>query len=231
MATKIYDSEIIKTIDGVEIYITPLKIKYLRMFLEEFETVKLAKDDDGAIERLLYCTRIAMQQYYPEIKTIEDVGDSFDLQTIYKIINIAAGIKINQEKTEETVKKQAEDSGASWDDLDLAKLESEVFLLGIWKDYEDLEMSLSMSELTATLTAKRELEYSDKKFQASIQGIDLDKHSGKNDSNAWEKMKARVFSGGGTSDPNDITALQGVNAAKAGFGIGMGLGYEKIEKK
>jgi hypothetical protein len=88
-----------------------------------------------------------------------------------------------------------------------------------------------MSELTATLTAKRELEYSDKKFQASIQGIDLDKHSGKSDSNAWEKMKARVFSGGKTSDPNDIVALQGVNAAKAGFGIGMGIGYEKIEKK
>jgi hypothetical protein len=40
-------------------------------------------------------------------------------------------------------------------------------------------------------------------------------------------MKARVFSGGATDNPDDILALQGQNAQKAGFGIGMGLGYEK----
>jgi hypothetical protein len=39
-------------------------------------------------------------------------------------------------------------------------------------------------------------------------------------------MKARVFSGGATSDSNDVLALQGVNAEKAGFGIGFGLDYE-----
>jgi hypothetical protein len=227
MATKIYDSELVFTVDGIPIYLTPLKIKYLRLFLEEFETVKTAKDDDDAIERLLHCTKIAMQQYYPSIKTVAEVEDRFDLQTIYKIINIAAGIKINNEKTEETVKKQATDSGATWETLDLAKLESELFLLGIWKDYEELEESLSMSELTATLTAKREIDYADKKFQASIQGIDLDKNTGK--SNAWEDMKARVFSGGGAKDANDVLSLQGVNAQKAGFGIGMGLEYERID--
>jgi hypothetical protein len=227
MATKIYESETVTTIDGIEIYITPLKIKYLRMFLEEFETVKLAKDDDEAIERLLYCTRIAMQQYCPSIKTIEDVENSFDLQTVYSIINIAAGIKIKKDESEETVVKQASDSGSTWETLDLAKLESELFLLGIWKDYEDLERSLSMPELTAALTAKRELDYSDKKFQASIQGIDLDKNVGK--SNAWDEMKARVFSKGAASSANDVLALQGANAKKAGFGIGMGLDYQKID--
>ena len=49
------------------------------------------------------------------------------------------------------------------------------------------------------------------------------------DANAWEKMKAKVFSGGKASDPNDILALQGINAQKAGFGIGMGLSYERID--
>ena len=227
MATRVYESDIITTIDGVDIYITPLKIKYLRMFLQEFDTVKSAKDDDEAIERLLHCTKIAMQQYYPTIKTIDQVGDSFDLKTVYKIIDIAAGIKINKDKTDETVKQQATDSGSSWETLDLAKLESELFLLGIWKDYEELEESLSMSELTATLAAKRELDYSDKKFQASIQGIDLDKNVGK--SNPWEDMKARVFSKGATSNANDVLALQGANAQKAGFGIGMGLDYQKLD--
>lgn len=212
--------------DNTAIYITPLKIKYLRQFLEEFEGVKAARDDDEAIEKLISCAKIAMQQYRPDFKTIKDVEDNFDLKTIYRIINIAAGIKMGANE-EEPVNKQAADSGATWESLDLAKLESEVFLLGIWKDYDELETSLSMSELTATLTAKRELDYSDKKFQASIQGIDLDKNVGKKD--AWEEMKARVFSGGKTDDPNDILSMQGVNAQKAGFGIGMGLSYEKID--
>lgn len=213
--------------DGMPVYLTPLKIKYLREFLEEFEHVKAANDDDEAIYRLTRCARVAMQQYHPEFKTVEDLEDNFDLKAIYKIINVAAGIKVNKDNEEETVRDQAKDSGSTWESLDLAKLESEVFLLGIWKDYEELERSLSMSELTATLTAKRELDYSDKKFQASIQGIDLDKNSGKQ--NAWEEMKARVFSGGNTSDPNDVLSLQGANAQKAGFGIGMGLSYEKID--
>ena len=213
--------------DNTAIHITPLKIKYLRQFLEEFESVKVAKDDDEAIGGLIRCTRIAMQQYYPGFKTVDDVENNFDLKTIYRVINIAAGISINGEKDGESVKQQATDSGSTWETLDLAKLESELFLLGIWKDYDELETSLSMSELTATLSAKRDLDYSDKKFQASIQGIDLDKNVGKKD--AWEEMKARVFSGGKTSDPNDILSMQGVNAQKAGFGIGMGLSYEKID--
>jgi hypothetical protein len=39
-------------------------------------------------------------------------------------------------------------------------------------------------------------------------------------------MKARVFSKGATTNGNDILALQGMNAERAGFGIGMGLDYE-----
>jgi hypothetical protein len=39
-------------------------------------------------------------------------------------------------------------------------------------------------------------------------------------------MKARVFSKGAATSGNDILALQGSNAERAGFGIGMGLDYE-----
>ena len=83
-----------------------------------------------------------------------------------------------------------------------------------------------MPELTSVLNVKREEDYAHKKFLAAMQGVDLDE--GKK-SNAWEEMKARVYSSGKTSDPNDIIALQGQNAINAGFGIGMGLNYEKID--
>jgi hypothetical protein len=213
----------ISLVDDRIVVAAPLKIKYLREFLETFETIKQAKTDDESISILAQCALIAMQQYCPSIKTIEDLEDSLDLPTIYEVIDVAAGIKIN-EKSEDTVKDQAVDSGSTWDKLDLAKLESEVFLIGIWKDYDQLESSMSMQELTATLKIKRELDYSDKKFAAAMQGVDLDKNSGSG--NEWEDMKARVFSKGATGDGNDILALQGMNAEKAGFGIGMGLDYE-----
>lgn len=227
MATSIYDSAFIELIDGTEIYITPLKIKFLREFMEAFELVKDSANDDEAITRLSECARIAMKQYYPSIKTIQDLEDSVDLKTIYTIIDVAAGIKVNEDK-KESVKDQATESGSTWDKLDLAKLEAEVFLLGIWKDYEELEASLSMPEMVATIGSRRELDYQDKKFFAAIQGVDLDEQSGKK--NAWEEMKARVFSGGKARDANDITAYQGLNAQKAGFGIGMGLEFEDLTK-
>lgn len=227
MATTVYESATIKLIDDTKIYITPLKIKFLREFMEEFEKLDGVTSNEDSILVLSQCARIAMKQYYPSIKTIEDLEDSVDLPTVYKIIDIAAGIKVNEEK-EEPVKNQAQDSGETWKTLDLVSLESEVFLLGIWKDYEELETSLSMPEITAILSSKRDIDYQEKKFLAAIQGVDLDKQSGKNKHNEWEAMKARVFSGGGTSDPNDVLALQGQTAAKAGFGIGMGLDYKRL---
>ena len=229
MATRIYKSDIITLIDGEKIEIYPLKIKYLREFMEAFHLIKQSENDLQSISYLSECARIAMQQYKPEIsKTIEDLEDNVDLPTIYKIINIGGGISVNGE-TEEPVKEQAlndKNNSSGWDDLDLAKLESEIFLLGIWKDYQELEANISMPELVATLASIRDLDYQEKKFLAAIQGVDLDGETNKDKGQKeWEDMKARVFSGGKATDSNDVLALQGVNAQKAGFGIGMGLDY------
>ena len=229
MATYIYQSKNVTLLDGKEIEVTPLKIKYLREFMEIFEGVKDAKTDDESISVLTECVQTCMKQFYPEVsKKLSDVEDVVDLPTLYTIIDIAAGIKINK-KSEEPVKDQAASGGQSWSDLDLAKLESEVFLVGIWKDYQDLELSLSMPELIATLGSRRELEYEEKKFLAAIQGINLDEQNGKGQSE-WEDMKARVFSGGATRDANDVLSLQGPKAKQLGFGIGMGIDYEDLTK-
>ena len=79
-----------------------------------------------------------------------------------------------------------------------------------------------MPELTAILVAKRESDSQEKKFLAALQGVDLDKESSAS-SNAWEDMKARVFSGGKAKKSNDVLSLSGINAKNAGFGIGDGL--------
>jgi hypothetical protein len=227
MATKVYDTSEVELLDGHTIYVSPLKIKFLREFMIEFENVKTANTDEDAIEKLAICVAVCMKQFRPEIATKELVEDLCDMSMIYKIIEFAANIKLNEE-SEEPVKKQAE-KGSSWSEFDLAEIEGELFLLGNWKDYEELESSLSLPEVTLTLTSKRELDYKEKKFFAAIQGVDLDAESGNKQEDPWEAMKARVFSGGATNDPNDILALQGVTAQRAGFGLGMGIDYEKID--
>lgn len=230
MATKVYESGTIELVDGSEVYIQPLKIKYLREFMEAFNLVHLAKTDEQSINVLSHCAFIALRPQCPLVNTKEDFEDLCDLPTTYKILDIAAGIKIKDDSPD-TVKKQAEDSKSNtWDSLELAELEAEVFLLGIWKDYEELELSLSMPELLATLEAKRTADYEEKKFLAAIQGVDIEKNSQKGQ-DEWEKMKARVFSGGKTEDSNDIVSFQGTKAAQNGFGIGMGLGYEDHTQK
>lgn len=216
---------------GKEIELMPLKIKYLREVMESFSRLANSTEDDETIAILVECARICMKQYCPELaKSVDDIEDNLVMSDIYDVLDFGAGIKINKTKDEEQEKpagkKQAENIEApTWDSLDLAKLEAEVFLLGIWKDYNELELSLSMPELLITLESKRELDHQEKKFLAAIQGVDLDEGSDKGQKE-WEDMKARVFSGGATRDSNDILSLQGQNAQKNGFGIGLGLDYD-----
>jgi hypothetical protein len=235
MPTKIYSIEEIELVDGTVIELSPLKIKYMRQFMDVFDSIKNAETDEESIAVLSECARIAMKQYYPSIKTIDDLEDAVDLPTIYKIIDVCAGVKIGKsEQTNEPMPKTAKsNSDNSWENLDLAKLESELFMLGIWKNYDELETSISMPELMAILESKRDLDYTEKKFLAAMQGVDLDEASGKQEEDPWEAMKARVAaqtSGIGNGDPNDVTSLQGQKAQQYGFGIGMGLDYEVVSK-
>jgi hypothetical protein len=225
MATEVYSIKKITLLNNTSFDASPLKIKYLRSFMDKFILMDNVTNDTEAIEVLSECTKIAMQQYMPHLS--ETIEDFIDLDILYDIIGQAAGIKIN-DKSEKTVKEQTEEKGQSWFDLDLAKLESEAFMLGIWKNYEELESSLSIPELMAVIGSKRELDYEEKKFLAAIQGVDIDK--GANKQNEWENLKARVFSKGKTNDGNDVLALQGATAKKAGFGIGFGLDYEDLTK-
>ena len=238
MATKVFNVLEIILLNGQALSCSPLKIKYMREFMDIFVLLEKSQNDEEAIDILLECCRICMKQYSPDL--FLSLDEHIDLSTLYDVIEIAAGININPKNKEakdfdkeetKPIKEISKDKDQGWFDLDLAKLESEVFTLGIWKNYEELEASLSIPELMQTLSSKRELDYEEKKFLAAIQGVDLDDNKDKNrGQKEWEDMKARVFSGGQTSDGNDVLSLQGANATRAGFGIGMGLDYEDLTK-
>jgi hypothetical protein len=226
MANTVYDIKNVYSVDSFEIEISPLKIKYLREFMDIFQLVKDTNGDDEATDVLIECIRICMKQFHPEwSKNKKDVEDNFDMPTIFEILDVAAGIKVNKDSKDSVAKNVTEDKSV-WADLDLVKLESEAFLLGIWKDYNELETSISMPELMAILKSKREVDNEEKKFLAAIQGIDLDKNKSQEE-DPWTKLKNKVFNGG--RPDNDILTYKGDKAKRAGFGIGLGLDYEKIE--
>ena len=67
-------------------------------------------------------------------------------------------------------------------------------MLGIWKDFTELEESISMPELTAILEASRDKERREQKFLAALQGVDLDDDSEETDSvRAFEEVKERIM--------------------------------------
>jgi hypothetical protein len=86
-----------------------------------------------------------------------------------------------------------------------------------------------MPELVAILEAKQEDDYQNKKFMAALQGVDLDQSNAENKGSSWEEIQARVFSRGKATNPKDVMALQGKNARRKGFGIGMGLDAVSID--
>ena len=138
MANNVYEVGTIESISGDIIEISPLKIKYMKIFMDKFEQIQNAKDNDESIDILIECARIAMQQFRPnKYLTKEDLELDFDMKSLYKILEYCADVKIrnNQEK-QSSIKKK--DDGSNWDTLDLPKLEAELFMTGIWKNFSNI---------------------------------------------------------------------------------------------
>ena len=81
-------------------------------------------------------------------------------------------------------------------------------MLGHWKNFDELESTLSLEELTALLDVSRKKDYEDKKFYAAIQGVELD---------------------GNSKEVEDVAELNNrFVASQEGFGVGEGLGFIEL---
>ena len=98
MATSVYEVVEIELQDGTKIEMKPLKISILRDFMKEFQKISdenIAEDNIKSMDLLLDCAVIAIKQYKPEIADKAKLEDLIDLPTVYKVIEVAAGIKLN----------------------------------------------------------------------------------------------------------------------------------------
>jgi hypothetical protein len=93
MATKVYETIELELLDGKVITVKPLNIKNLRLVMKEWANAQQATSEDEFLEVLIKCTSIAMSQIDPD--TASAVEENLDLQTMYKVLEIAADIKLN----------------------------------------------------------------------------------------------------------------------------------------
>jgi len=84
-----------------------------------------------------------------------------------------------------------------------------------------------MPELIQTLKSFKKQKSEDRKFTASLKGIDLDvdEEDSAPQGKTFDDIQRQAL--GINASGDDIVSLQGKLATQAGFGIGAGLGYTK----
>ena len=108
VATKIYEAIELELLDGKQIVVKPLSIKYLRDVMKQWAKAQEVDSEDAFLEVLVECTQIAMKQYAPELADDKEALEtSVDLQTMYKILEVGADIKLNDPNQLQAVLEQA----------------------------------------------------------------------------------------------------------------------------
>lgn len=96
MATQVYETIELELLDGRTITIKPLNLKNLRLVMKEWQKASEVKSEDEFLDVLVKCTSIAFRQFAPDLAdTPEDLEELVDLQTMYKILEVSADIRLN----------------------------------------------------------------------------------------------------------------------------------------
>lgn len=100
MATSVYSTEEIELQDGTTVVLKPLNIKTLRSFMTTMERFgeEDATEEEG-LEVLLDAAALCLKGQRPEFwdgkKHTEDFEEVVDMPTIYKILDVCGGVKLN----------------------------------------------------------------------------------------------------------------------------------------
>jgi len=95
MATKVYETVELELLDGRTIVVKPLNLKNLREVMKEWQKAAEVENEDQFLDVLIQCTSIAFRQFAPDLSTKEQLEEAVDLQTMYKVLEVAADIKLN----------------------------------------------------------------------------------------------------------------------------------------
>lgn len=116
MATRVYDEVDITLQDGKEVTLRPLPIGPLRRFMEAWNKFVEVKDEDEGMDVFINCAGIALEKHFKgefdslkaseterkkgaflSVEYKEYLEETLDLDTIYKILDVCGGLKLNQD--------------------------------------------------------------------------------------------------------------------------------------
>lgn len=83
---------------------------------------------------------------------------------------------------------------------------------GSWKSLDDLEENVTMNELERMLTAARDIEHQQRKFQAAMKGVNLDDN--KSSKSTFEEIEERAKARAAGKSPEELS-LEEVGIAYA----------------
>lgn len=94
----IYEVITIPLQDGSTIELKPASIKLLKAGNKELERLTDASTNEDTLEILLDVCIAMLRKQRPELVDRELAEDLFDLDTIYKVIEVMLGVKLNDPK-------------------------------------------------------------------------------------------------------------------------------------
>ena len=100
MATQnIYEVVEVPLQDGSTVELKPASIKLLKAGNKQLERLGGAKDTDETLDILLDVCTVLLKRQRPELADPENgkelAEDLFDLETVYKVIEVMLGVKLN----------------------------------------------------------------------------------------------------------------------------------------
>lgn len=97
MATKVYDEVELELQNGDVVTVRPLNIKQLRRFMEEMGKLTDADaSEEKNLDVMVDACAIALSKALPNLASNrEALEEALDIPTIWKILEVAGGIKMN----------------------------------------------------------------------------------------------------------------------------------------
>ena len=101
MATTVYTTEEVELQDGTTVTLKPLTIKNLRKFMKVMENFADAETEEDGLEVMLDASALCLRSQRSEFwsdktdKHTEEFEDAVDIPTIYKVLDVCGGIKLN----------------------------------------------------------------------------------------------------------------------------------------
>lgn len=101
MASTVYSVEEVALQDDTKVTLKPLNIKTLRAFMKTMEEFAEVNNENEGFEVLLRAAALCLKKERPEFwddkegKQTEEFEDVMDMETIYKILDVCGGVKLN----------------------------------------------------------------------------------------------------------------------------------------